>query len=682
MNIHRRTGTRKTVRRTRKSELRTALHRSSAAGSRRATKTRPSRRAGFDRDDAVSLAQAITGSRQQFADAFKAAQSREGAVLEFEALASGITDNTGAYATAFSRAAGLGWLAPLCLECLKRKIVDGSFIAIAAAVSNDSALSRLQRIVDPDRGFSDPNILVDRLPKAVRQVCQIEIDGTPRGTGFLIRSDLVMTAHHVVRELLTEDGTAAIAGSTAKLRVRFGYARSVAAGAVQLSEGVAYRVAERWLVKTSPCTSEEYLDRLPEDPESLAGFWDYAIIQLADVPGPGREGLQVADVPVLRGHRLGILQHPRASPVAWDTSVVRGFLGSGGFRIIHDVNTDEGSSGSPCVNDRFEVVGLHQAGMPDTPPPAARRTTAPRNGARHNRAIPMRRILSEWQLKDAPPSPVAVARQLTADTARIAAHPVFGRSRLQAWVWRSASDHGKGTITDRFLVVFGPKGSGKSFTIDVMRAMLPPAEHSILECRASDFNTMASALEFAAKYLVAPLGGDAGSLPRLVNANTSDNAWLNYQFIGDLLNVLDKARQDRMVWLVLDELDVAVLPDQGQLRKLLDLLYARVDTAPWLRIALLGIQGVPVPGTMPLTERDILGDGTEGALAADVADYMMRRLAAKSIVLPEDYVRGQALNEIQRSIAQLGGGIAHPDLLRTVADGIIRLEGALNLRRR
>lgn len=658
--------------------------RKSPAAAVRATGARSAQASALARDDALALAQTVTGSRQQFAEAFRFAQPAGRSVLEFEAIASGIRDNVAAYATGFARAESLRWLTALCLECLRRNIVNRSFIDIAADLTSDAALTKLQRITDPDRGFRDPAVVIGRLGKAVRQVCRIEISGNPRGTGFLVRGDLVMTAHHVVRELLTEDGKTPAAGSAQKLRVRFGFMRVDEAGEIQLSEGEAFHVAEQWLVKTSPCTNEEYLDRLPDDLELLAGFWDYAIIQLADSPGVGRDGLQVANGPVRRGHRLTILQHPQASPIAWDMSVVRGFLGSGGFRILHDVNTDEGSSGSPCLNDRFEVVGLHQAGMPDgfllRAPARSRATAAAGEAMKQNRAIPMGRILGEWQIKDAPKSSASVARLLTAETASVHAHPVFGRGRLQAWIARSAEEHGKGGIPDRFLAVAGPKGSGKSFTIDVLRAMLPPGEHSILECRASDFNTMASAVEFATKYLIKPLNGDVTKLPQLANANTSDNAWLNYQFIGDLLTVLDAARNDRMIWLVLDELNDVVLPDQGQVRKLLDLLYARADAAPWLRILLLGLEAVPVPGVNPLTFQDLLGNGVQ-ALADDVADYMVRRLSSNAISLPLDYVQGQARNEIERAIAQLPGGINSPQLLRTVADGIIRLEIAVNLRK-
>jgi hypothetical protein len=136
-----------------------------------------------------------------------------------------------------------------------------------------------------------------------------------------------------------------------------------------------------------------------------------------------------------------------------------------------------------------------------------------------------------------------------------------------------------------------------------------------------------------------------------------------------------------MIWLVLDELDAVVLPDQGQVRKLLDLLYARADLAPWLRILLLGLEAVPVPGMNPFTVQEFL-NFSPGDLAADVADYLTRRFKNNSIPVDPEEVKRQALNEVQRALAQLGETFTHPDLLRTVAEAIVRLELATNLRRR
>jgi hypothetical protein len=626
----------------------------------------------FDRDKAATLAETITGSRQQFAEAFRRAQAGRQSVLELEAVVSSKPHKVAAFTEGFLRAAERGWLVDLCVACLDAQIVSGAFAVAAAGIADDARLAKLQLIVDGHRGIPDAGLFVDRLPRALRQVCRIEIDGDPRGTGFLIRSDLVMTAYHVVRPLLQQDNTP-FSGSAGRIRVRFDYSRREApSGEVTLIEGLLCRVADPWLVTTSPCTADELLDRLPEDEEKLLGFWDFAVIRLAEMPGVPRAGLEIGGAPLARGRRLMILQHPKTRPVGIDTSTVRRFLGSGRFRIVHGVNTEDGSSGSPCLDDDFKVVGLHQAGMQ-----GARKVKGKEDAeeVKENRAIPMPRILEAWDPKTAPPVALPFGRLLTVDTRDVRQHPVFGRAKLQEWIGRTSAGDGTATAKrDRFLVVSGPKGSGKSFTTDVLRAMLPSGEHSVLECRASDFTTETTALGFASKYLLGPLGANASALPGLNQADTSDNAWLNYQFTGALLAAMDQSRKNRTVWLVLDELDEVALPDQGQVRKLLDLIYSRATTTPWLRFVLIGVDAVPIAGTVPLTERDFPGPITEAALEADVGDYLLRLFDLKRIPVNETTIRAAAASIVRILVRFCGGDLRHPNLLRMVAEQTIAFE--------
>lgn len=631
----------------------------------------------FDRDQAGTLAETITGSRQQFADAFRRAQAGRRNVLELEAVASDRTNKVAALTEGFLRAAERGWLIELCVACMDAQIVSGDFAAAAAGISDDPRLARLQQIVDGHRGIRDAGLFVNLLPRALRQVCRIEIDGDPRGTGFLVRSDLVMTAYHVVEPLLQANNTPK-PGSAGRLRVRFDYSRRPGPGGeVTLPDGVLCRVADSWLLKTSPCTADELLDRLPKDEEKLQGFWDFAVISLAEPPGVPRAGLEIGRAPLARGRRLMILQHPKARPVGVDTSTVRRFLGSGRFRVVHGVNTEDGSSGSPCLDDDFKVVGLHQAGMPA----GGEKGKQAAEEVRENRAVPMLRILEAWDPKSAPPLGQSFGRLLAVDTKDVPQQPVFGRAKLQEWIGRASAGGATATANrERFLVASGPKGSGKSFTIDLLEALLPAGEHSVLECKASEVSNETTALAFATKYLLGPLGADASDLPGLSQADTSDNAWLNYQLTGDLLSVMDQNRKGRMVWLVIDELDEVGFPDQGQVRKLLDLLYSRAETTPWLRFVLLGLEAVPVPGTAAFTERDFPGPTTEAALATDVGDYLVRSLESKGVPVPESAARVMAVAIVAQAVARCGGQLDHPALLRTVVDAVIGFEPALGLR--
>jgi hypothetical protein len=625
---------------------------------------------------ALALARSIEGSRLQFADAFRTGQAGLPTVLEFEAIVVGAKDYTQAYAIAFKRAQADGWIDDLWSACFTAEIVNEDFLKAVAAVVGKGRAAELQQLVDIQRGIQEAGLLESRLPRALAQVCRVEIDGDARGTGFLIRADLVMTAYHVVAPLL-DDQNLPVAGSAKQLLVRFDYKKKENADrSVVLEPGFVCRVADPWLVTSSPCTKDELKNLLPEDEDLLDGFWDFAVIQLAEVPGVSRSGFELASKPVKRGHRLTIIQHANGRTVGMDTATVLRFLGkTDRYRMVHDVNAEGGSSGSPCLNGDFKVVGIHQAAMP-----------APANGgaaagAKANRAVQMSNILGCWGLQTAPPAVAAsVVRVLSVSTPNEPEHPVFGRTGLQDWVARSAKDAGAGAVPDRFLTVNGPRGCGKSFTTFIIKAMLPPSQHLVVECRASEFSAESSAVEFARKFLLAPLGATTNNLPSLAQADTSDNAWLNRQFAGDLFVALDQSRKGRMIWFVLDELDDVGLADQGQVRKLLDLMYQRAPQYPWIRFVLLGVDDVPVPGLGPATEQDRPTPASAPAFAKDVGDYLLGQFDNKGLNRVENQVRGTAKSLVTAWLAAHSQQVSHPKLLESAARAIVSFEQDADLR--
>src|SRR6185437_1543484 len=62
----------------------------------------------------------------------------------------------------------------------------------------DEPVSGLQAITSLPDGLEDPRALVQGLLDAMQRTAMIEVSGTPRGTGFLVGPDLVLTAAHVI----------------------------------------------------------------------------------------------------------------------------------------------------------------------------------------------------------------------------------------------------------------------------------------------------------------------------------------------------------------------------------------------------------------------------------------------------------------------------------------------------
>jgi len=199
------------------------------------------------------------------------------------------------------------------------------------------------------------------------QVCRIDIGATPRGTGFLVGRDLVLTNYHVL--------TSVIAGETAATSVQcvFDFKR-LADGTVNQGRGV--KLARDWLIAKAPPSQAESEDR-PDDVLPTSDELDFSLIKLAEAFGTtpvatvtaGPRGwveLPTMQPPIPTGAALIIVQHPNSEPIslALDTSAVHG-LNANGTRVRYATNTDNGSSGSPCFDFDWSLVALHHMGDPN-----------------------------------------------------------------------------------------------------------------------------------------------------------------------------------------------------------------------------------------------------------------------------------------------------------------------------
>lgn len=149
------------------------------------------------------------------------------------------------------------------------------------------------------------------------------------GTGFLVAPDLVLTNHHVVPD------AAAARGLTA----RFGYEEDVDGSSLPTAD---FRPSAAGL--------------LAADAEL-----DFAVVELEGTPGATWGWLALQPRPVRVGQRISIIQHPGGQPkqvtlhhnqVVYRDGEVMQYLTS----------TLPGSSGSPVLDERWQVVALHHSG--------------------------------------------------------------------------------------------------------------------------------------------------------------------------------------------------------------------------------------------------------------------------------------------------------------------------------
>ncbi|QEH31964.1 hypothetical protein OJF2_04310 [Aquisphaera giovannonii] len=254
---------------------------------------------------------------------------------------------------------------------------------------SDPALGRdsLERMLDPARGFADPVAFLKRFGEIMNRVCRISVPhdkGTMYGTGFLIGDETILTNYHVMEPLVTK-----VPGADRK-NVDLLFDFRTAPDGVATSPGVSFKLFDHdtdWLIDESryadadlavkPVDEVLKADR-PED------RLDYAVLRVAGSPGGNPIGVKPVAGSPPRGSlplldrddgpdlepsaAIFIFQHPKAAALRldWEKPAVLG-VNTNRTRVLYNVNTEGGSSGSPCFNAKLDLVALHHVGGKDWP---------------------------------------------------------------------------------------------------------------------------------------------------------------------------------------------------------------------------------------------------------------------------------------------------------------------------
>lgn len=230
------------------------------------------------------------------------------------------------------------------------------------AVAQELALvpavpAQLEALISTKNRMLDAAGWYRRLGATLPCVCRIELDGKPSGSGFLVGADLVLTNDHVIDP------------PHRQIAARFDHP----SGERQAIPAVIARVTE--ILDRSPPSAHDF------DPgqrgEATADELDYALLRLerplgaepigahADPDAPMRGWLDITlsgSTTITPGMPLVIVQHPLGGPMAlaFDTNGMLG-LNVSGTRVRYRNNTEHGSSGSPCFDQDWNPVALHQS---------------------------------------------------------------------------------------------------------------------------------------------------------------------------------------------------------------------------------------------------------------------------------------------------------------------------------
>jgi Trypsin-like peptidase domain len=324
-----------------------------------------------------------------------------------------------------------------------------------------------------------PNLNIDGLSEFLnsvkRQVCLIvsRSGNKPavRGTGFLVAPDLVLTSRHVFADFQPDD---AFDGNCSRIEVLFDFFHgdpvdnvpSAAPDAKKLGLNKPWHIASSNAAYPNGKVIALSPDQLAQLPQSL----DFILIRLED-----RVGLQSIDrgggrrrgwipLPQMQApvppadEWIVIPQHPNGSAQRID---VGRFLevDDTGTRLRYNTNTAQGSSGAPCFDHTFNLVGIHNAQV------------GPGEKAWANEAV--------WFDKIAPALQEHVQNAVNMDTyalrwsiARDNEKPqvVLGREKLLGWL-RDSVNSTPPTLAGRVYAALAYKpAAGCSFSIELLQA--------------------------------------------------------------------------------------------------------------------------------------------------------------------------------------------------------------------
>lgn len=244
----------------------------------------------------------------------------------------------------------------------------------------------LELVVNSEDNFLDIDALAGAIYTA-QAVGRIEMPrGRALGTGFLVGPDLVMTNYHVLK---SKDMLSSAV-------IRFDY-QANADGVV--TQGRLYEFQPTFYESSSDTELDFALVRLKGEPlaERKMGAEDEGLGYLELLRhGKHRGYLLVSPSLIVEHERVNIVQHPNGNPqkVVLTQNYVLAATKDKDTRVHYLADTQPGSSGSPVLNNHWEVVALHHSGGAHPPlQPTSSLQKALKGQTKFNEGIPMRAIL-------------------------------------------------------------------------------------------------------------------------------------------------------------------------------------------------------------------------------------------------------------------------------------------------
>ncbi|HEX8635319.1 MAG TPA: trypsin-like peptidase domain-containing protein [Pyrinomonadaceae bacterium] len=591
-----------------------------------------------------TILDALKTTREEFGRLFLQAQAQVGIGAydrkNFEAIALSLPDRA-AYETALRYAQAQGWFDTLVNLIIEANLQNGSLTRAIAESHAGVGGAALQAMTNLANGYSNPDIVYKGYGDGIRWTGKIIVDGVASGTGILIGPHLVLTAWHVVKALFTPgaDGEWVLApNGSRRLQVAFDDFLALISGTLQQPDPQIVETHEDWCFLFSACHPSELSGQLPDDHAQLQGYWDYAVIKLKAAPGLTRRwaSLDARSVVPRANEGIFLFQHPAMQPLKVDQNFITDLdppepAVIPKLRFLHYANTNHGSSGGPCFDKSFMLFGFHQGVW----------TGATGDGRVTNRGVPVLRVIEHINANSEglPPLDPEENPMWSLGEAKNN-EPVIGTETFQKLVWRAAV-----AGTPKVLVIGGTPGSGKTFLVQLLSAMLSDGGHLKLTLKADAISKL------DARQLADTICKAAGTtLPPLVepdDADTTGSAWLKDEVVDKVLGALEKARQGRLVWLLFTELNHSEIKEKDA-SELLFLLYEQALKVDWLRIVLDGMRA-----DVPRSLREVTKTHLVTTIRReDIQKYFERLRAERNLPLAPVAMSRLVLSEYERELRQ------------------------------
>lgn len=488
-------------------------------------------------------------------------------------------------------------------------------------------------------------------------LCQIRVDDTAVGTGFLVSDRHVLTAFHCVASLVVNGK--ALSGSDARLSVTFDDVKMP--GSNRGAWRTDIQAAREWLAASSPPDAKE--DQAPSPLSHISpGCLDFALIQLAEPAGrlasklqaTPRKWLDLGDLALPPSNQTQVLvaHHPGGSDLRLSVGLFGDHCASD-LRVRYLAPTVVGSSGAPCFSIEWKPYALHNAGYDLVP---------------INQGVPLRLIQQAIQasgaLTKAGPE-LQLIPPISGD-----GEPILGRQELSQQLELMLG----GRSSARAINITSDEYGGKRYTGQLLRAVVNGAGHHAFIFNMQKFsadtpeafaNRLIEEIRPGARPADMPPIPDSRQRARWVSRRLSE--WVRQGLAtggGDAMGSPSLAEigidAPPSIWLIFEDCRQAPLSTETQ-----DLLLALLglddeESSPALRLAFLDY-----PGSFAALAPDIVWHSRLTLMSGPALEpYMAHVLHSLSVVETPEAITASAAQLVD--MAQSFGINGLPPLVKAL----------------